>query len=139
MENKKRGRPKKFNEEHMLKLKAIWNDNKADDRHLQNHYYQSFSFGTLRQYNEKYPIENFEFLYKDDIYWKQTLFTELGRTNEFIFTNFSQEEADEYIINLAKEICLLAKDKNNKVTSRVIERIIREDRKELKNRLKNND
>ncbi len=48
----------------------------------------------------------------------------------------SKEEADEYIINLAKEICLLAKNENNKVTSRMIERIIREDRKELKERLK---
>lgn len=48
----------------------------------------------------------------------------------------SKEEADEYIINLAKEICLLAKNENNKTTSRLIERIIREDRKELKERLK---
>lgn len=49
---------------------------------------------------------------------------------------YSEQEADEYIINLAKEICLLAKNENNKTTSRLVERLIREDRKELKERLK---
>lgn len=136
MEDRKRGRPLKFSRRHMLELKKIWNGERADNRHLQNHWYQTYSFGVLKRYHEKYPIENFEFLYKDEIHWKQTIFTELGRTNEFLCQCYSEQDADEYIINLAKEICLLAKNENNKTTSRLVERLIREDRKELKERLK---
>lgn len=136
MEEGKRGRPLKFSRRHMLELKKIWNGERADNRHLQNHWYQTYSFGVLKRYHEKYPIENFKFLYKDEIHWKQTIFTELGRTNEFLCQYYSEQEADEYIINLAKEICLLAKNENNKTTSRLVERLIREDRKELNERLK---
>ena len=96
------------------------------------HIHTVYSSGIMK----KYSIENFEFLYKDEIHWKQTIFTELGRTNEFLSQYYSEQEADEYIINLAKEICLLAKNENNKTTSRLVERLIREDRKELKERLK---
>jgi len=60
----------------------------------------------------------------------------LGRSCEYLSRYVSKEEADQYIINLAKEICLLAKNENNHVASRLIERIIREDRKELKERVK---
>ena len=136
MEERKRGRPVKFSREHMLKMKAIYSGTRAGNRHLQNHFYQSYSFPEIMEYHSEHPIENFEFLYKDELHFKETIFTELGRTNEFICQHYSKEEADEYIINLAKEICLLAKNENNKVTSRMIERIIREDRKELKERLK---
>lgn len=88
------------------------------------------------EYHKEHSIENFEFLYKDETHFKETIFTELGRTKDFIYQHYSKEEAEQYIINLAKEICLFAKNENNKVTSRVIERIIREDRKELKERFK---
>jgi phage anti-repressor protein len=138
MEDKKKGRPLKFSKEYMKKMKAVYDGERANDRHIQNHIYQSYSFPLIMRYHKEHPIENFEFLYKDDTYFKQTVFTELGRTNEFIGTYFSQEEADEYVIDLAKEICLLAKNENNKVASRLIERIIREDRMELKKRLKEN-
>ena len=134
----KRGRPKKFSDEYVSKIKAVFSGERAGNRHIQNHIYQTFSFGTILRYHQENPIENFEFLYKDDTYFKQTVFTELGRTNEFILRNYSVEEADEYIINLTKEICCLAKEYDNKITSRIIEKIIREDRRELKNRLKDN-
>lgn len=136
MEERKRGRPIKFSKEHMLKMKAIYSGTRAGNRHLQNHFYQSYSYPEITRYHNEHPIENFEFLYKDEMHFKETIFTELERTNEFICQYYSKEEADEYIINLAKEICLLAKNENNKTTSRLIERIIREDRKELKERLK---
>ena len=136
MEERKRGRPKKFSKEHMLKMKAVYSGTRAGNRHIQNHFYQTCSFPEIMQYHREHPIENFEFLYKDEIHWKQTIFTELGRTNEFLSQYYSEQEADEYIINLAKEICLLAKNENNKTTSRLVERLIREDRKELKERLK---
>lgn len=136
MEERKRGRPLKFSKEHMLKMKAIYSGTRAGNRHLQNHFYQSYSYPQIMRYHNKYPIENFELLYKDEMHFKETIFTELGRTNEFLCQYYSKEEADEYIINLAKEICLLAKNENNKVTSRLIERIIREDRRELKGRFK---
>lgn len=132
----KRGRPKKFKDEDVVMFKALFSGERAGNRHIQNHIYQTFSFKTILNYHEKNPIENFEFLYKDGTYFKQTVFTELGRTSEFLIRNYSSEEADEYIINLAKEICWLAKEHNNKITSRNIEQIIREDRKELKERLK---
>ena len=136
MEERKRGRPKKFSREHMLKMKAVYSGTRAGNRHLQNHFYQSYSYPEIMRYHKEHPIENFEFLYKDETHFKETIFTELGRTNEFICQHYSKKEADEYIINLVKEICLLAKNENNKVTSRLIERLIREDRKELKERLK---
>lgn len=139
MEERKRGRPVKFSREHMLKMKAVYSGTRAGKRHLQNYFYQSYSYPEIMRYHKEHPIENFEFLYKDETHFKETIFTELGRTNEFICQHYSKEEADEYIINLAKEICLLAKNENNKVTSRLIERLIREDRKELKKRLKDND
>lgn len=136
MEERKRGRPKKFSKKHMLKMKAIYSGTRAGNRHLQNHFYQSYSYPEITRYHKEHPIDNFEFLYKDEMHFKETIFTELGRTNEFICQYYSKEEADEYIINLAKEICLLAKNENNKITSRLIERLIREDRNELKKRLK---
>lgn len=136
MEDKKRGRPVKFNEEYMSKMKAVYSGSRAGNRHLQNHYYQARSFSVIKRYHEEHTIENFEFLYKDDMHLKETVFTELGRTKDFIYQYYSKEEADEYIINLAKEICQLAKENNNKITSRIIERLIREDRQELKKRLK---
>lgn len=136
MEERKRGRPLKFSREHMLKMKAVYSGTRAGKRHLQNHFYQSYSYPEIMRYHSEHPIENFEFLYKDELHFKETIFTELGRTNEFICQYYSREEADEYIINLAKEICLLAKNENNKTTSRLVERLIREDRKELKERLK---
>ena len=136
MEDKKRGRPTKFNKELMLKMKAVYSGTRAGNRHLQNHYYQTCSYPLIKRYHDEYTIENFEFLYKDDMHLKETVFTELGRTNDFICQYYSKEEADDYIINLTKEICQLAKENNNKITSRIIERIIREDRQELKKRLK---
>lgn len=136
MEDRKRGRPLKFSREHMLKIKAVYSGTKAGKRHLQNHIYQSYSFPEIMEYHKEHPIENFEFLYNDEVHFKETIFTELGRTSEFICQHYSKEDADEYIINLAKEICLLAKNENNKTTSRLVERLIREDRKELKERLK---
>lgn len=120
----------------MLKMKAVYSGTRAGKRHLQNHFYQSYSYPEIMRYHKEHPIENFEFLYKDEIHFKETIFTELGRTNEFICQHYSKEVADEYIINLAREICLLAKNENNKTTSRLVERLIREDRKELKERLK---
>ena len=136
MEERKRGRPKKFSKEYMLKMKAVYSGTRAGNRHIQNHFYQTCSFPEIMEYHKLHPIENFEFLYKDEVHFKETIFTELGRTSDFICQYYSKEEADEYIINLAKEICLLAKNENNKTTSRLIERLIREDRKELKERLK---
>ena len=136
MEERKRGRPVKFSKEHLLQMKAMFGDTKSGKRLLQNHIYQTFSFPLLREYNREHGIENFEYLYEDDTYFKQTVFTELGRSCEYLSRYVSKEEADEYIINLAKEICLLAKNENNKITSRIVERLIREDRQELKERLK---
>ncbi len=136
MEERKRGRPLKFSREHMLKMKAVYSGTRAGNRQIQNHYYQTCSFPEIMEYHKKNPIDNFEFLYKDETHFKETIFTELGRTSDFICQYYSKEEADQYIINLAKEICLLAKNENNKVTSRLIEKIIREDRKELKKRVK---
>ena len=138
MEDKKRGRPTKFNEELMTKIKALYSGTRAGNRHIQNHFYQSCSYPMIMKYHKEHPIDNFEFLYKDDMHLKETIFTELGRTNDFLCEIFSCEEANEYTINLAKEICLLAKNENNTVTSRLDERIIREDRQELKKRLKDN-
>ena len=135
MEDKKRGRPVKFSEEYMSKMKALYSGSRAGNRHLQNHYYQARSFSVIKDYHEEHTIENFEFLYKDDMHLKETVFTELGRTKDFIYQYYSKEKADEYIINLAKEICQLAKENNNKIASRIIERLIREDRQELKKRL----
>ena len=136
MEERKRGRPLKFSREHMLKMKAVYSGTRAGNRHIQNHFYQTCSFPEIMKCHNENPIENFEFLYKDETHFKETIFTELGRTSDFISRYYSKEEADEYIINLAKEICLLAKRENNKTTSRLVERLIREDRKELKERLK---
>ena len=136
MEERKRGRPKKFSREHMLKMKAVYSGTRAGNRHIQNHFYQTCSFPEIMQYHREHPIEKFEFLYKDETHFKETIFTELGRTSDFICQHYSKEEADEYIINLAKEICLLAKNENNRTTSRLVERLIREDRKELKERLR---
>lgn len=135
----KRGRPKKFKDEDIVAFKAFFSGERAGNRHIQNHIYQTFSFKTILDYHQENPIDNFEFLYKDNTYFKQTVFTELGRTNEFLIRHYSSEEANEYIINLAKEICCLAKEHNNKITSRIIEKIIREDRCELKKRLKDNN
>lgn len=135
----KRGRPKKFKDEDIVAFKALFSGERAGNRHIQNHIYQTFSFKTILDYHQENPIDNFEFLYKDNTYFKQTVFTELGRTNEFLIRHYSSEEANEYIINLAKEICCLAKEYNNKITSRIIEKIIREDRCELKKRLKDNN
>lgn len=121
----------------MLQMKAAYSGMRAGDRHLQNHIYQTFSYPVISRYNKENPIDNFVFLYKDEMHFKETVFTELGRTAEYITRYYESEEADEYIINLAIEICNLAKEYDNKITSRMIERIIREDRKELKERIKN--
>ena len=86
------------------------------------------------RYNAENPIDNFSFLYKDDVYMKETVFTELGRTEQLLEEFFSNEEAEQYIINMAMEICELAK--TEKLTSRTIERIVRQDRQELKKKLK---
>ena len=136
MERRKRGRPVKFSKEYMVKTKAVYSGTRAGNRHIQNHFYQARSFPEIMEYHNEHPIENFKFLYKDETHFKETIFTELGRTSDFISQYYSKEEADQYIINLAKEICLLAKNENNKITSRVIERLIREDRKELKERVR---
>lgn len=119
-------------------MKAAYSGTRAGNRHVQNHFYQACSFPEIMEYHKGHPIENFEFLYKDETHFKETIFTELGRTSDFVRQHYSKKEADEYIINLAKEICLLAKNENNKVTSRFIERIIREDRQELRKQLKEN-
>lgn len=137
MESKKRGRPNKFSKEIMLQMKATYSGMRAGNRHLQNHLYQTFSYPVISRHHKENPIDNFEFLYKDEMHFKETVFTELGRTAEYITRYYKREEADNYIINLAIEICNLAKEYNNKITSRNIEQIIREDRKELKERIKN--
>lgn len=134
-EKGKRGRPPKFSKNVMAQLKATYSGERAGNRHLQNHLYQSYSFGTILDYHKENPIENFQFLYCDNTYFKQTVFTELGRTNEFLMQYYNKEYADEYIINLAKELCLSAKQHG--MTSRIAEKLIREDRKELKARLCN--
>ena len=139
MESKKRGRPNKFSKEMMIQMKATYSGMRADDRHLQNHLYQSFSYLVISRYHKENPIDNFVFLYKDEMHFKETVFTELGRTAEFITRYYEQEEANNYIINLAIQICNLAKEHDNKITSRMIERIVREDRKELKERIKNGE
>ena len=136
MEESKRGRPVKFSKEYMVKMKAVDSGTKAGDRHIQNHFYQACSFPEIMKYHKEHPIDNFDFLYKDETHFKETIFTELGRTSDFIYQYCSKKEADEYIINLAKEICIFAKNENNKITSRMVERLIREDRKELKDKLK---
>lgn len=136
MEERKKGRPIKFSKEYMVKMKAVYSGTRAGNRHIQNHFYQACSFPEIMEYHKEHPIDNFEFLYKDETHFKETIFTELGRTSDFICQHYNKEEADEYIINLAKEICLLAKNENNKITSRMVERLIREDRKELKEKYK---
>lgn len=50
---------------------------------------------------------------------------------------FTEEEAEKYIIDLAIEICALAK--KEKLTSRVVEKLIRKDRENLKNKIKANN
>lgn len=65
---------------------------------------------------------------------KETVFTELGRTEKMLEEFFTNEEAEQYIINMAIEICELAK--TQKLTSRIVERIVRQDRQELKEKLK---
>lgn len=136
MEERKRGRPIKFSKEYMVKMKSVYSGTRAGNRHIQNHFYQACSFLKIMEYHKEHPIDNFEFLYRDETHFKETIFTELGRTSDFICQHYNKEDADEYIVNLAKEICLLAKNENNKITSRMVERIIREDRKELKERFK---
>lgn len=86
------------------------------------------------RYNTEHPIDNFSFLYKNDVYMKETVFTELGRTEKMLEEFFTNEEAEQYIINMAIEICELAK--TQKLTSRIVERIVRQDRQELKEKLK---
>lgn len=140
MESKKRGRPNKFSKEIMLKMKSTYSGMRAGNRHLQNHFYQCFSYPVIMQYHTENSIDNFGFLYKDDTHFKETVFTELGRTADYIINQgYDKEEADNYIINFAIEICSLAKENDNKITSRMIERIIRDDRKELKERIKNGE
>ena len=84
MEERKKGRPKKFSKEHMLKMKAIYSGTRAGNRHIQNHFYQACSFPEIMKYHKEHSIENFEFLYKDETHFKETIFTELGRTKDFI-------------------------------------------------------
>ena len=133
---RKVGRPQKIDSMMMLKLKEVYSGTRANKRHLQNHYYQMRSLPIIQRYNTENPIDNFTFLCKDEVYFKETIFTELGRTERFIEENFSVEEAEQYIIDMAIQICELAK--TNKLTSRIVEKIIRDDRKELKKRLKEN-
>lgn len=135
-EKRKVGRPQKIDPKMMLKLKQIYSGTQAKKRHLQNHYYQMFAMPIIR-YNREHPIDNFSFLYKDDVYFKQTVFTELGRTEQMLEEFFSKEEAEQYIINMAIEICELAK--KEKLTSRIVERIVRQDRQELKKKLKSGE
>lgn len=140
MEGKKRGRPNKFSKEIMLKMKVTYNGMRAGNRHLQNHLYQSFSFPEIMEYHKEHPINNFEFLYKDETHFKETVFTELGRIADYIINQgYDKEEENNYIKNLAIQICNLAKENDNKITSRMIERIVREDRKELKERIQNGE
>lgn len=124
----------------MLKMKAVYSGIRAGNRQIQNHYYQACSFPEIMEYHKEHPIDNFEFLYKDETHFKETIFTELGRTAKYIINQgYDKEEADNYIINLAIQICNLAKENDNKITSRMIERIVREDRKELKERIQNGE
>ena len=94
MEERKKGRPKKFSKEHMLKMKAIYSGTRAGNRHIQNHFYQACSFPEIMKYHKEHSIENFEFLYKDETHFKETIFTELGRTKGFIYQHYSKEEAN---------------------------------------------
>ncbi len=135
-EKRKVGRPEKINPEMMEMLKRTYSGTRANKRHLQNHYYQIFSVGPILRYNAEFPIDNFKFLYENDVYFKQTIFTELGRTAQMLGEIFTEEEAEKYIIDLAIEICALAK--KEKLTSRFVERLIREDREELRNKIKTN-
>lgn len=80
MEERKRGRPIKFSKEYMVKMKAVYSGTRAGNRHIQNHFYQACSFPEIMKYHNEYSIENFEFLYKDETHFKETIFTELGRT-----------------------------------------------------------
>ena len=89
------------------------------------------------RYNAENSIDNFSFLYKDDVYMKETVFTELGRIEQMLEEFFSNEESEQYIINMAIEICELAK--TEKLTSRIIERIVRQDRQELRKKLKSGE
>lgn len=133
-EKRKVGRPQKIDPRMMLRLKQVYSGTKANKRHLQNHYYQMCSVMPIIRYNTEHPIDNFSFLYKDDVYMKETVFTELGRTEKMLEEFFTNEEAEQYIINMAIEICELAK--TQKLTSRIVERIVRQDRQELKEKLK---
>lgn len=133
-EKRKVGRPQKIDPRMMLRLKQVYSGTKANKRHLQNHYYQMYSVMPIIRYNTEHPIDNFSFLYKDDVYMKETVFTELGRTEKMLEEFFTNEEAEQYIINMAIEICELAK--TQKLTSRIVERIVRQDRQELKEKLK---
>ncbi len=90
MEERKRGRPLKFSREHMLKMKAVYSGTRAGNRQIQNHYYQTCSFPEIMEYHKKNPIDNFEFLYKDETHFKETIFTELGRTSDFICQYYSK-------------------------------------------------
>lgn len=140
MEERKRGRPLKFSREYMLKMKAVYSGTRAGNRQIQNHYYQACSFPEIMEYHKEHPIDNFEFLYKDETHFKETIFTELGRTAKYIINQgYDKEEADNYIINLAIQICNLAKENDNKIISRMVEKIVREDRKELKERIQNGE
>ena len=126
-EKRKVGRPQKIDPKMMLKLKQVYSGTKANKRHLQNHYYQMCSVMPTIRYNSEHPID----------YFKQTVFTELGRTEQMLEEFFSKEEAEQYIINMAIEICELAK--KEKLTSRIVERIVRQDRQELKKKLKSGE
>lgn len=132
-EKGKVGRPEKIDPKMMLKLRQVYSGTRASKRHLQNHYYQMCSVMPIKRYNTEHNIDNFSFLYKDDVYMKETVFTELGRTEQLLEEFYSKEEAEQYIINMAIEICELAK--KEKLTSRILERIIRQDRQELKKKL----
>lgn len=129
-EKRKVGRPEKINPEMMKMLKRTYSNTRANKRHLQNHYYQIFSVGPILRYNAEFPIDNFKFLYENDVYFKQTIFTELGRTAQMLGEIFTE-------IDLAIEICALAK--KEKLTSRVVEKLIRKDREDLKNKIKANN
>lgn len=100
-EKRKVGRPQKIDPRMMLRLKQVYSGTKANKRHLQNHYYQMCSVMPIIRYNTEHPIDNFSFLYKDDVYMKETIFTELGRTEKMLEEFFTNEEAEQYIINMA--------------------------------------
>ena len=136
-EKRKVGRPQKIDPKMMSKLMQVYSGTRANKRHLQNHYYQMCSVMPIIRYNAENPIDNFSFLYKDDVYMKETVFTELGRTEQMLEEFFSNEESEQYIINMAIEICELAK--TEKLTSRIIERIVRQDRQELRKKLKSGE